>query len=160
MVKFGAWESKNSQICEDGFFMTAKVALPYSGDQIALGPFCVDVATTRLLRDGIDLELRPRAFRALQVLVQNPGRVVDYEDMIGQAWDGVQVSKHTINVTVGEIKNALQEYGSWITCRAKFGYCLEIPESEDLIRTGWHFRNQFTRTGFENALRCFEQAAQ
>jgi DNA-binding winged helix-turn-helix (wHTH) protein len=129
-------------------------------EQFALGPFRVDLATTRLLRDGVDQELRPRAFRALHVLIQNPGRLVDYEQLIRDAWDGTRVSTHTINVTVGEIKTALREYGFWIACRPKLGYCLEIPESDDLIRTGQHFRNQFTRAGFEHGLRCFHQAVQ
>jgi DNA-binding winged helix-turn-helix (wHTH) protein/Flp pilus assembly protein TadD len=120
----------------------------------------LELATSRLLRDRAELELRPRAFQALKVLIQNPGRLVDYKQMIREAWDGTQVSHHTIAVTISEIKEVLGEYGSWITCRPKFGYCLEVPKSEDLIRRGWHFWNQYTRVGFENALRCFEQAAQ
>ena len=71
----------------------------------------------------------------------------------------MHVSKHTVAVTVGEIKNVLEEYGSWISCQPRFGYRLEIPKSEDLIRRGWHFWNQYTKAGFDNALRCFEQAA-
>jgi two-component system KDP operon response regulator KdpE len=89
----------------------------------------VNLATARLLRDGSELELRPQAFRALKVLIQNPGRLVDYEQMISQAWDGVRVSKHTVAVTVGEIKNVLKECGSWI----------EVRRSSD---TAWRFRNR------------------
>jgi tetratricopeptide (TPR) repeat protein len=112
-----------------------------------------------LLRDGVEIDLRPRAFRALKVLVQNPGRLVDYKQMISEAWDGVQVSKHTVAVTIGEIKQVLGEYGSWINCQPKFGYRLEIPQSELLIRRGWHYWNQYNRLGYENALKCFEDAA-
>lgn len=128
-------------------------------EPIALGPFQVSLATTRLLRDGVELELRPRAFRALKVLIQNPGRLVDYQQMIQEAWDGVHVSKHTIAVTIGEIKHVLGEYGAWINCQPKFGYRLEIPQSEVLIRRGWHFWNQCTLAGYDNALRCFQEAA-
>ncbi|PWU09527.1 MAG: hypothetical protein C5B51_06135 [Terriglobia bacterium] len=131
----------------------------FASRQISFGPFVVDVDWPRLRRNGQELELRPRAFRVLKVLLQNPGRVVDYRQMIRDAWDGIQVSTHTVTVTVGELKEVLGEYGSWISCRPKFGYCLEMPATEDLIRTGWHFWNQFTRTGFDNALRCFQQAA-
>ena len=35
-----------------------------------------------------------------------------------------------------------------------------MPASQDLIRRGWHFCNQFTRIGFENGLRCFQEAAE
>lgn len=128
-------------------------------EPIALGPFRVDLATTRVLRDGVALELRPRAFRALKVLIRNPGRLVDYQQMIRDAWDGTQVSRHTVAVTVGEIKQVLGEYGGWIYCQPKFGYRLEIPQSEILIRRGWHYWNQYSRLGYENALRCFQEAA-
>src|ERR1700722_15757209 len=81
-------------------------------DPIVLGPFRVDLASTRLLRDGVELDLRPRAFRALKVLIHNPGRLVNYQQMIDEAWDGTHVSKHTVAVTIGEIKHVLGEYGS------------------------------------------------
>ena len=53
--------------------------------EIALGPFRVDLADTRLLRDGVALDLRPQAFRALEVLIRNHGRLVDYGQMIREA---------------------------------------------------------------------------
>jgi DNA-binding winged helix-turn-helix (wHTH) protein/Tfp pilus assembly protein PilF len=120
----------------------------------------MDLAGTRLLRDQVDLELRPQAFRVLKVLVENPGRLVTYAQLIDEAWNRTRVSHHTIAVTLSEVKLALAECGHWITCRARFGYSLEIPDSEKLLRTGTHFRNQFTGSGFENALRRFQQAAQ
>ncbi|HEX5228513.1 MAG TPA: winged helix-turn-helix domain-containing protein [Bryobacteraceae bacterium] len=129
-------------------------------ESISLGPFRVNLAASRLHRDGVELDLRPRAFRALRVLIQNPGRLVEYEQMIREAWDGVHVSKHTVAVTIGEIKQVLGEYGSWIHCQPKFGYRLEIPQSEVLIRKAWHYWSQYNQLGFEHALRCFEEAAE
>ena len=129
-------------------------------ETISIGPFRVDFAASRVSRNGEELELRPRAFRALKVLIQNPGRLVEYGHLIREAWDGTHVSKHTINVTIGEIKDVLGEYGSWINCRPKLGYSLEVPKSDDLIRRGWHFWNQYTQAGFVSALGCFQQAAE
>jgi DNA-binding winged helix-turn-helix (wHTH) protein/tetratricopeptide (TPR) repeat protein len=126
-------------------------------EMIALGPFQVDVDHGRLLRDGVERNLRPQAFRALKVLIQSYGEMVDYGQLARKAWD-VNVSRHTVASTINEIKHVLEEYGCWITCRPKVGYRLEIHRSDDLIRRGWHFRNQYTRIGFENALRCFHQA--
>jgi DNA-binding winged helix-turn-helix (wHTH) protein/Flp pilus assembly protein TadD len=123
------------------------------------GPFCLDPSSTRLLRDGKEIELRPQAFQALWVLVQNGGRPVDYQQMIREAWDGVVVSRHTVAVTVGEVKKALREYGSWITCRPGLGYRLEAPKCEALIRKGRHFTKQRTREGLERAVACFQEAA-
>jgi tetratricopeptide (TPR) repeat protein len=127
--------------------------------QVTFGPFRMDVASSRLLRDGVDLNLRPQVFQALKALVENTGRYVDYDQMIRDAWDGTTVSRHTVAVTVGEAKKVLKEYGSWIRYRPKLGYCVQVPHSEDLIRKGWHFAQRYTREGFEKALECFHQAA-
>lgn len=127
--------------------------------QIAFGPFCLDTEAPRLLRDGVELELRPQAFHALRVLVQASGRCVDYGEMIGEAWHGISVSRHTVAVTVGEVKKALKEHGGWISYHPKLGYRLDVPHSEDLIRNGWHYWQRHTSEGFEKALCCFQQAA-
>lgn len=136
--------------------MASGVSVP----QMTFGVFCVDLSTTRLLRDGIEVELRPQAVAVLRVLLQNCGRPVDYEQMIREAWDGFQVSRHTVAVTVGEAKRALREFGGWISCRPGLGYCLEIPRSDALIRKGSHFLSHRTREGLDHAVECFRDAAQ
>jgi DNA-binding winged helix-turn-helix (wHTH) protein/tetratricopeptide (TPR) repeat protein len=127
--------------------------------EVEVGPFLIDLATGRLLRDSKDLALRPQACRVLKTLIQNRGQYVDYEHMIAEAWDGTVVSRHTVDVTVGEVRKTLQEFGSWITHRPKVGYKLDVPKSEDLVRKGWHFWNRRTPEGFEKALVCFQAAA-
>lgn len=127
--------------------------------QIVFGPFYLDTEAPRLLRDRVEMELRPQALHALRTLVQNSGRCVDYEEMIREAWHGISVSRHTVAVTVGEVKKALREYGSWISYHPKFGYRIDVPRTEDLIRNAWHCWHRHTREGFEKALARFEQAA-
>jgi DNA-binding winged helix-turn-helix (wHTH) protein len=129
-----------------------------STQEVELGPFLIDLMSGRLLREGIELGLRPQACRVFKTLIQNRGQYVDYEHMIAEAWDGIVVSRHTVDVTVGEVRKILQEFGSWITHRPKVGYRLDIPRSEDHVRKGWHFWNRRTREGFEKALACFEAA--
>ncbi|HVV47277.1 MAG TPA: tetratricopeptide repeat protein [Bryobacteraceae bacterium] len=108
----------------------------------------------------MELELRPQALRALRVLIQNSGRCVDYEEMIGEAWQGISVSRHTVAVTVGEVKKVLKEYGAWIGYHPKLGYRLDVPQSDDLIRNGWHLWQRHTREGFDKALASFNEAAE
>jgi DNA-binding winged helix-turn-helix (wHTH) protein/Flp pilus assembly protein TadD len=117
------------------------------------------MAGHRLRRGDSELELRPQAFRALNVLIRNSGRYVHHEQMIREAWDGISVSPNTVAVTIVEVKKVLQEYGSWIRCRPKLGYTLEVPKAENLIRKGWHIFERRTREGLEKAKACFEQAA-
>ena len=128
-------------------------------DKIAFGPFCLNAACTRLSRDNVELDLRPQALHVLKVLIQHSGRHVDYEQMIREAWDGTLVSRHTVAVTVGEVKKALREYGSWITYRPKLGYRFEVPHTDELIQKGWHFWSHRTRDGMQKALSCFQEAA-
>ncbi|MBZ5673217.1 MAG: winged helix-turn-helix domain-containing protein [Acidobacteriia bacterium] len=128
-------------------------------EPIPFGPFCLDAGNSRLLRDGIEIEVRPQAFHVLQVLVQNSGRHVNYEQMIQEAWNGTVVSKHTVAVTVGEVKKILGEFGPWISYRPRLGYSFETPNSEDLVRQGWHCWSRCTREGFEKGLCYFERAA-
>ena len=113
-----------------------------------------------MLLDGMSVELRPKAFSALRTLIRNNGRYVDYDQMIHDAWDGVFVSRHTVAVTIAEVKRALGEYGHWISHRTKVGYRLELPGSEELIRQGWHFWTRATREGLEKALECFGEAVE
>jgi DNA-binding winged helix-turn-helix (wHTH) protein len=128
-------------------------------EKLAFGPFSVDPAGQRLRRGSVELELRPQAFRALNVLIKNNGQYVHHQQMISEAWGGISVSRNTVAVTIAEVKKVLQEYGSWIHCRPKLGYRLEVPRGEDLIRVGWHLWERRTREGLEKALTCFQQAA-
>jgi DNA-binding winged helix-turn-helix (wHTH) protein/Flp pilus assembly protein TadD len=129
-------------------------------DSVVFGPFRLDPLTPRLERDGSPVELRPQALAALESLLLHTGHFVDYDSMIREAWGGVVVSKHTVAVTVGEVKKVLKEFGSWITYRPRLGYRLEVPHSEDLIRHANHYWNRFTREGLEKALLCYRRAAE
>ena len=79
--------------------------------EITIGPFTLDTHSGRMLRDGAEIRLRPQALQALEVLLRHTGRPVSYEQMIAEAWKGTHVSKHTVDVTVGEVKKTLGEYG-------------------------------------------------
>jgi len=126
--------------------------------EFTFGPFALNVSTRRLTRDGAEVRLRPQAFHTLRVLAQHLGAFVDYDAMIADAWSGTHVSRHTVDVTVAEVRRQLGEYAPWIVHRHKFGYALEVPRSDELVRQGWHFWTQRTRIGCERAIDCFKRA--
>jgi serine/threonine-protein kinase len=103
--------------------------------------------------------MRPQAFAALRALVSHPARFLTYDQLIDEAWGGTIVSRHTVNVTLGEVRKCLDDCGSWVVSRAKIGYSLRLPQSNRLVRLGWHFANLRSRIGFEQALDCFDGAA-
>lgn len=129
--------------------------------QTLFGPFTVESSGTRLLRDGEDLGLRPKAVRALLVLTRHAGHVVEYEQLMSEAWSGITVHPHTVDVTVREAKRVLGEYGTWIRRLRgqKAAFVLEVPPSDALIRRGWHCSDHETPEAAAEALECFQQAA-
>src|SRR5258708_6369101 len=126
---------------------------------IRFGPFCLDTVASRVQRDGADLKLRPQAVNVLKALLQKRGQYLDYDQLLKDAWGRIVVSRHTVATTVADVRNALNEYGSWINYRPRVGYCLNIPRSDQLIRTGWHLAERRTREGLEKALACFQRAS-
>jgi DNA-binding winged helix-turn-helix (wHTH) protein/Flp pilus assembly protein TadD len=126
---------------------------------LTFGPFTIDVAANRLLRNGTELRMRPQAFYVLRTLAAHGGRVIDLDQLIREAWGGTAVSRHTVHVTIAEVRGILKDCGSWIVHQPKGGYCLRIPKSDTLIRHGYHFLSLRSREGFERALECFQEAA-
>ena len=72
--------------------------------EVSFGPFLLDPSSTRLLRDGVEVKLRPQAFQALRTLLRHSGQSIGYEQMMAEAWDGTFVSRHTVDVTIGEVQ--------------------------------------------------------
>ena len=126
--------------------------------EFVFGPFVLDSTAAHLMREGTVVRLRPLAFRALRVLLEHRGACVGYDTMVEEAWEGTHITRHTIDVTVAEVRKHLGEYGRWIVHRPKVGYALEVPRSDELVRQGWHFWNQRTRSGCAHAIECFKRA--
>jgi len=127
--------------------------------EFTFGPFVLHTVSKRLLRDGAEVTLRPQAFAALRALATHSGKFLSHDQLIDEAWDGTVVSRHTVNVTIGEVRRLLGDYASWIVWRPKVGYCLRIPQSDTLVRLGWHFVNLRSCQAYERALECFRNAA-
>ena len=126
--------------------------------ELTFGPFSLDRAATRLTRGGREVKLRPQGLAALRVLLKHGGDTVRYEQMIEEAWQGTIVSRHTVDVTISEVRKSLGEFGVWIINKPKLGYRIEVPRSDELVRRGWHFWHRRTHQGFNRAIECFEQA--
>jgi DNA-binding winged helix-turn-helix (wHTH) protein/tetratricopeptide (TPR) repeat protein len=126
--------------------------------EFVFGPFVLDSTNSRLTRDGTVVRLRPLVFRALRVLLEHRDACVGYDTMVQEAWEGTHIARHTIDVTMAEVRKHLGEYGRWVVHRPKVGYALEVPRSDELVRQGWHYWNQRTRSGCAHAIGCFKRA--
>lgn len=94
---------------------------------------CLDIRAHELKRDGCSIPLTPTEFRLLQVLAQNPGRVVTREQLLDQVWQtsATDIYSRTIDVHVGRIRRKIGDDSArpqYILTVAGVGY--KVPSNE------------------------------
>ena len=77
--------------------------------QILFPPFHLDLANERLLQDQQIISLKPKAFAILRYLVENPGRLITKEELLGVIWGQVCVSKVILRGYIRELRQALTD---------------------------------------------------
>ncbi len=73
------------------------------------GSFRLDPAEHRLTRDGIVVPLAPKAFDLLLFLVQNQGRLLSKEQIMGELWPGSFVEEANLTVSISVLRKVLGE---------------------------------------------------
>src|SRR5215813_13060854 len=94
------------------------------------GPFRLDSAEHRLLRDGAEIPLQLKAFETLRVLVENAGRLVKKEVLLGQIWPDTAVEQNNLNKNVSLLRKALGESATgqiYIETVPRLGYRFAAP---------------------------------
>jgi TolB-like protein len=77
------------------------------GEEIAFGPFRLDVRGRALHRDGSSVPMGARSFDILCVLVALRGNLVTREDLSARVWPGMIVESNTVHVHVSALRRAL-----------------------------------------------------
>ena len=80
-------------------------------DEVAFGPFRLDLARRRLTRDGAFVQLGGRAFELLSALAVANGRVVTKDELMDQVWPGAVVDENNLQVHISALRKALDEGG-------------------------------------------------
>jgi TolB-like protein/DNA-binding winged helix-turn-helix (wHTH) protein/tetratricopeptide (TPR) repeat protein len=73
------------------------------------GPFRLMPAEKRLLRDGDPVQLTPKAFDLLVVLVQRAGHLVEKSELMNRVWPDSFVEEANLSVKMSELRRALGE---------------------------------------------------
>jgi DNA-binding winged helix-turn-helix (wHTH) protein/predicted ATPase len=76
---------------------------------ITFGPFVLDRANARLLRDGRDVALTPKSFDVLCYLAERADQLVKKEELLSAVWPDVVVGDASIKGCVREIRKALDD---------------------------------------------------
>ena len=72
------------------------------------GSFRLEPAERRLLREGEEVPLPPKAFDLLVVLVSRSGHLVSKEDLLKEVWPDTFVEEASLSYTVSVLRKALQ----------------------------------------------------
>jgi two-component system KDP operon response regulator KdpE len=82
------------------------------GEQVLtvdVGDFEVDLASRKVIRDGLPVRLTPREWAILQLLVRNPGRLITQQQMLAKIWGpGYDGETHYLRVYKGQLRRKLE----------------------------------------------------
>jgi TolB-like protein/DNA-binding winged helix-turn-helix (wHTH) protein/tetratricopeptide (TPR) repeat protein len=73
------------------------------------GPFRLDCAGRRLLRDEKPVPLTPKAFDALVVLVDGRGQRLSREELVAQIWPDTTVGEDNLKQCIAVLRSALED---------------------------------------------------
>jgi DNA-binding response OmpR family regulator len=93
----------------------------------------IDLAGHRLVRDGVTLPLKPKAFELLAFLVRNPGQVFSRDQLLEKVWGYDYAGKtRTVDVHVHWLRSAIEADPSrprYLQTVRGVGYVLRLPEA-------------------------------
>ena len=83
--------------------------MPAAPQTYRVGPFRLEVAERRLLRNGEPIPLRLKVFDTLRVLIENAGRLVTKEELLQAIWPDTAVEENNLNHNVSVLRKLLGE---------------------------------------------------
>ena len=89
------------------------------------GPFRFNLPRLEATRDGQVLDLTPREFRLLEILITHPGRTHSRKELLQLAWEAdARPSARTVDVHIANLRRKLQEDPSkpWVATVGGEGY--------------------------------------
>jgi TolB-like protein/DNA-binding winged helix-turn-helix (wHTH) protein/Flp pilus assembly protein TadD len=94
--------------------------------------FTLDLARGRLLRGDLEVKLRPKSFEVLRYLIENHGRLIGKEELIGSVWVDAAVTDNSLSQCLIELRRALGDDSQTIIRNVpRRGYIFDIPVSGD-----------------------------
>lgn len=112
--------------------------------------FRLEATEHRLLRDGVEVPLQPKAFETLCILVENAGRLLKKEDLLRRVWPHTAVEENNLNKNVSMLRKALGERATrkFIETVPRVGYRFVAPvknigtaiASREMAQAGRGFR--------------------
>ena len=94
----------------------------------SFGEFTLDLERGALLRAGADVDLRPKSFEVLRVLVERHGRLVTKQELLDAVWGRVVVTEGSVAKCLIEIRRAIDDRSQRsIRTVPRRGYIFDAP---------------------------------
>lgn len=71
------------------------------------GPFRIDLTEHILFRESLPVPLTPKAFDTLLALVENPGRILEKDDLMSRVWPDTIVEENNLTQNISALRKAL-----------------------------------------------------
>jgi len=75
------------------------------------GPFRLEPAERRLLRQGQPINLSPQLFSLLLAFIENSGKLISKEALRSKVWGNAYVTEDALKVIIGNLRKAIGENG-------------------------------------------------
>jgi two-component system, OmpR family, KDP operon response regulator KdpE len=114
-------------------------------ERSVVGDIVLDPVRHRVEKAGSEVPLTPTEFRALKLLMQQPGIPISYSTLLAEIWgQGSRANREHLRVVISTLRKKLEDNPSeprYLTTNAYFGYCLEI------VKAGAYRRRKCTKLG-------------
>jgi TolB-like protein/DNA-binding winged helix-turn-helix (wHTH) protein/Tfp pilus assembly protein PilF len=105
---------------------------PSTGRRYSFGEFTLDLERGALLRAGTQVDLRPKSFEVLRVLVERHGRLVTKRELLDAVWGRVVVTEGSVAKCLIEIRRAIDDASQTsIKTVPRRGYLFDEPVAVD-----------------------------
>ena len=101
--------------------------------QIMFADIMMDTTGHKVTRNGKRVQLGPKEYSLLKILIEKPGRVFSRTHLLDRVWGvDVHVEDRTVDVHIGRLRKALKAAGgpNMVRTVRGSGYALDLPESE------------------------------
>ena len=102
------------------------------------GDFSLESGERQLLRDGVEVVLRPKAFETLLCLLERHGHLIAKSELLDRVWPDTFVSESVLNHCISEIRKALEDDARnprYLKTIPRVGYKF-MNAAEEVIPTG------------------------
>lgn len=106
-------------------------------EQLAFGPFVVDLRRRKLIRHNKEVVVGDRVFRVLEELVLRPGQVVTKDELLQKVWPETDVYEWALTQAVHHFREALKDnprHPVFVQTVPRIGYrfVAEVHEPENI----------------------------